>query len=70
MLADEPFVKALQIFETCVSVNNNLFEKLVSSLEHPLKFDERRKVTSVPFFNADFNLLSYKLDNFTFNVLY
>ena len=29
ILADEPFAKALQIFETCVSVNNNLCGKLV-----------------------------------------
>ena len=33
-------------------------------------FDERFKVTPVPFFTADFNLLSCKLDNFTFSVLY
>ena len=33
MLADEPFAKALQISETCVSVNNNLSGKLLSSLE-------------------------------------
>ena len=25
-LADEPFAEALQIFETCVSVNNNYVE--------------------------------------------
>ena len=30
ILADEPFVKVLKIVETCVSVNNNLSEKLVS----------------------------------------
>ena len=62
--------KALRISETCVLVNNNLCGKLVSSLELPIKFDERFKVTSVPFFNADFNLLNCELDNFTFNVLY
>ena len=33
ILADEPFAKALRIFETCVSVNNNLCGKLVSLLE-------------------------------------
>ena len=27
-------------------------------LEFPIKFDERFKVTSVPIFTADFNLLS------------
>ena len=32
ILADEPFAKALQILETCVSVNNNLYEKLNLSL--------------------------------------
>ena len=49
ILADQPFAKALWIFETCVSVNNNLCGKLVSSLEFPIKFDERFKVTSIPF---------------------
>ena len=29
VLADEPFAKALRIFETCVLLNNNLCEKLV-----------------------------------------
>ena len=53
-----------------VSVNNNLCIKLVLSLEFPIKFDERFKVTSVHFFMADFNLSSCELDNFTFNVLY
>ena len=49
MLADKPFAKALQILETCVSVNNNFGKRLVSSLEFPIKFDERFKITSVPF---------------------
>ena len=48
------------MFETCVSANNNLCGKQVSSLECPIKFDERFKATSVPFFLADFNLLSYE----------
>ena len=69
ILADERFAKALRIFETFVSVNNSLLEKLVSSLEFPVKFDERFKVTSVPFFILDFNILSWELDNFTFKVL-
>ena len=56
ILVDEPFTKALQIFETCVSVNNNLCGKLVSSLEFPVKFDEELKVTSVPFV---FHILTY-----------
>ena len=69
MLADKPFVKGLRIFETWVLVNNNLCEKLVSSLELSMKFDERFKVTLVTFFIADFNFLSCELDNFTFKVL-
>ena len=69
-IADEPFAKALRISETCVSVNNNLYRKLVSQLEIPIKSNERFKATSVPFFIPDSNLLSYWLDNFTFNVLY
>ena len=57
-LADKYFVKAFLSCGTCVSVANNLIEKLVSSLELPTKFDERFKVTSVPFFTSDFNSLS------------
>ena len=53
ILADEPFAKALRIFKTCVSFNNNLCGKLVSSLEFPIKFDERFKVTSLTFFIAE-----------------
>ena len=41
ILADEPFEKALRSLETCVSVNNILSGKLVSSLEVPIKFNER-----------------------------
>ena len=55
--------------ETCVSVNN-LCGKLVSSLEQPITFDERFKVTSVPFLVPDFNLLSWELDNFTLHLNY
>ena len=62
--------KALRIFETYVLVNDNLCGKLVLSLELSIKFNERFKVTSVPFSIADFNLLSCELDNFTFSVLY
>ena len=69
ILTDEPFVKALQIFETYVTVNNSLYEKLVPSLEFLIKFDERFKTTSVLFFVSDFNLLSCKLDNCAFKVL-
>ena len=63
-------LQSLHEFLKLVLVNNNFCEKLVSSLELPIKFDERFKVTSVPFFMSDFNLLSYELDNFTFNALY
>ena len=69
LLADEPFAKALRILETCVSVNNNLCEKL-SSLESPTTFDESFQVTWVPFFILDFNSLSCELDKLTFKVLY
>ena len=58
ILADELFVIVLQILETCVSVNNILCINLFSSLEFPIKFDERFKVTSVPFF---LSLFSYFL---------
>ena len=58
ILADEPFAKALQILETWVTVNNDLYGKLVSSLVSPNTFDERFKVTFVPFFILDFNSLS------------
>ena len=57
ILADQPFAKALKIFETFVSVNNNLCGKLVSWLEFPIKFDERFKVTSVSFFITYFNAI-------------
>ena len=50
-------------------VNHTLRGKLVSSLDSPTAFDERFKVTSVPFFIPDFNLLSCKLDNFAFKTL-
>ena len=63
MIADEPFAKTLRIFEACVSVNNNLCGKLISSLEFLIKFNEIFKVTSVPFFILDLNLSSCELDN-------
>ena len=66
VLAEELFTKALRSLETCVLVNNNSRGKLFSSLESPVIFDKRLQSY---FFNADFNLLSYQLDNFTFNVL-
>ena len=70
ILADYLFAKASQILEACVLVNNNLWGKLVPSLELPITFDESFKAPSVPFFNPDFNLLSCQLDNFTFKMLY
>ena len=33
---EKPFVKILQSLKTCVSINNNLCGKLVSSLESPM----------------------------------
>ena len=41
------FAKALESLEICVSVNNNLCGKFVLSLELPMTFDERFKVTSL-----------------------
>ena len=70
ILAEEPFAKALQTRYNYVLVNDNLRGKLVPSLQFRIKFDERFKVISVPFFIPDFNLLSWELDDFTFNVLY
>ena len=69
-LAHEPFAKFLWHLETCVLANNNLWGKLFSLLESPTTFDQSFKVTSVPFFIPDFNLLNYKLDHFTFRMLY
>ena len=51
-----------------VLVNNILYGKLVPWSEFPIKFDEKFKVTSVPFFIPDFNLISCELDNLTLNV--
>ena len=39
------------------------------SLEFPINFDERLKVTSGSFFIPEFNLLGCDLDNFTIKVL-
>ena len=36
ILIDEPSTKVSQIFEACVSVDNNIWEKLVLSLEIPI----------------------------------
>ena len=65
VFAGELFPKTLRSFETCVLVNNNLRGKLYSSLASPIIFHERLKVTLVPFFIPDFNLLICELDNFS-----
>ena len=70
ILADELFEKALRILETCLSVNNNSCEKLLSSLESPFMFGDNLNTTSVSFFIADFNLCNWEFDNFVFNLLY
>ena len=59
-----------KLYESYVSVNNKLCEKSVSSLTFLIKFDKGFKVTSVPFYNEDSNLLSYELDNFTIKMLH
>ena len=59
ILAEEQFEKALRSLKTCVLINDSLFEKLFSPLEWSIIFDERFKVTPVPFFIANFNLLSW-----------
>ena len=48
-LAEELFAKALPSLETCVLVNNDLWKKLFLSLESRTTFDEKFKVTVVPF---------------------
>ena len=69
-MAYELYAKTLQILRTYVSVNNNLCGKLVLSLESPITFDERFRVTSVVFFIPDFNLLACELGNATFKLLH
>ena len=69
-LADELFEKALQRFDTSLSVIINLLRKLVLSLELRIIFNDDFKVSPVAFFVADFNSVSCKLDNFTFTFSY
>ena len=69
ILADELLAKDLESLEPFLPVNSNLCGKLVSSLESPVTFNERFKVTLLPFFVPDFNLSSCKLDSFTFKLL-
>ena len=45
-----------KLYESCVLVNINLCEKLISSLELPITFNERSIVTSIPFL---FLILTY-----------
>ena len=54
--ADELLVKALRRLETCLSVDNNSWGKLVSLL--PIMFDDHLNTTSDSFLIGDFNLLS------------
>ena len=68
--AEKQLAKVLQSLKTCVLVNNNSCGKLVSSLEALTTLYEGFKVTSVPIFISNFNLLCCNVDNFTFNVLY
>ena len=49
ILAEKLFAKVLQSLKTCVLVNNNVYGKLVASLESAEIFDESFKVTLVPF---------------------
>ena len=66
--ADEWFAKALRRFATCLLVNNNIWGKSVSL--SPIIFDDNLNTTSVSSFIADFNLLSFEFDSFTFKLLY
>ena len=70
ILDDESSAIPLRSLDICVLVNNNLWGKSVSLVVLPTTFDERFRVTSVPFFIPDFNLLSCESDNVTFKVLY
>ena len=68
ILADELFTKALQIFATCLLVNNNSCRKLVLPLELPIMFDDNFIVNSFAFFVVDFTLLSCEFINFAFTL--
>ena len=65
-LTDEFLAKALQRYKTCQSVISESCRKLIS--KEPVIFDDSSRVTSVEFFVADFNLLSYEIDNSTFTL--
>ena len=68
--ANELLENVLGNLETYLLIKNDLCGNLISSLELPITFDERFKVTLVLFFIPDFNLLSCELDKFTDKVLY
>ena len=61
ILADEPFEKAFRSLKIYALVNNNLWAKLFSSLESLIIFDERFKVTLVPFFIAAFIFIKLRI---------
>ena len=63
------FAKALGNLETCVLDNNNFCGKFVLSLELPAMFDDKLSYFSTIFI-PHFHLLSCKLNNFSFKVLY
>ena len=70
ILACELLAKTLQSFKTCLSASNNLYGTLALALESSITFHKKFKVTLVPCFIPDFNLLSCELNNFTFKLLY
>ena len=59
------FTLAARIFENCELVTNNLRGTLFSSLELTKTFDESFKVTSVPFFIPNINLLKCYIESFS-----
>ena len=65
----QQFYKALKLTNGNFCITNNLCGKLTSSLELPIIFDVRFKVTTVTVFIFGFNLLSCESNNFTFKVL-
>ena len=65
ILPDELFAKS---FTKPWSYENNLCEKLLTSLESQITFDERFKITSALCFIL--YLLSCELENFIFKLLY
>ena len=66
----DSIISADELFATCLSVNNNLCGKLVSSSELPFLFDDNLKTTSVSFFIEKFDLLSCAFVSFTLKLFY